>query len=304
MTRIAPDIAARVRVGIAGWSYADWDGYVYPPGVKDKLRYVAPYVDVLEINSTFYRNPAPRTAASWVRRTADLPHLAFTAKLNRRITHEQRLTPAIADETRRALAPLREAGKLRHLLAQFRYDFDDTAEHRALLERIAEHFRALTAVTLELRHRSWQDQGALSFLDALGINLATLDYPEAADSFSLDTSPVGRHAYMRLHGRNRRAWFSSGAGRDETYNYLYKEPEIDGILERIARQAAMSKTLTLVANNHYQGQEMVNALEIKARLHGGKLDLPPGLAEQYPRLRTIAKPAGRPASRWRQQELL
>jgi len=304
MKRMAPDIAARVRVGIAGWSYADWEGFVYPPGVGDKLRYVAPYVDVIEINSTFYRNPSPRTAASWVRRTADLPHLVFTAKLNRQVTHDRRLTPALADETHRALAPLAEAGRLSHLLAQFRYDFEDTAEHRGLLGDIAGRFRGLAAVTLELRHRSWQDGAALSFLGSLGINLATLDHPEAANSFSLDTSPVGEHAYMRLHGRNRKAWFSSDAGRDETYNYLYNEQEIDGILARIARQATLSKTLTLVANNHYRGQEMVNALEIKARLRGGKLDLPPGLAEHYPRLGAIAKPAGRPASAWRQPELL
>ena len=50
----------------------------------------------------------------------------------------------------------------------------------------------------------------------------------------------------------------------------------------------MSKSLTLIANNHYQGKEAANALEIKARVTGRPVDVPPRLLQQYPRLRTIA----------------
>ena len=34
--------------------------------------------------------------------------------------------------------------------------------------------------------------------------------------------------YLRLHGRNTKAWFSK-AGRDDTYNYLYSKDEMDSI---------------------------------------------------------------------------
>ena len=43
-----------------------------------------------------------------------------------------------------------------------------------------------------------------------------------------------------------------------------------------------------MANNHYQGKEAVNALEIKARIEGRRVPVPPGLIERYPRLSRIA----------------
>ena len=32
-----------IHCGIAGWSYRDWEGWVYPGDVREKLRYVAPW---------------------------------------------------------------------------------------------------------------------------------------------------------------------------------------------------------------------------------------------------------------------
>ena len=51
----------------------------------------------------------------------------------------------------------------------------------------------------------------------------------------------------------------------------------------------MSRSLTLIANNHFAGKEVLNALEIKSRLTGEKVDVPPGLAKRYPRANRIAK---------------
>lgn len=82
-----------ISVGVAGWSYPDWDGYVYPRREKDKLRFVAGYLDMIEINSTFYRPPDARTSESWLKRTADLPDFFFSAKLHRDMTHEGRFSP-------------------------------------------------------------------------------------------------------------------------------------------------------------------------------------------------------------------
>ena len=57
-----------IRVGVAGWSYPDWEGIVYPASKAvgfDRLSYLARYFDTLEINTSFYRIPAPATAARW-----------------------------------------------------------------------------------------------------------------------------------------------------------------------------------------------------------------------------------------------
>jgi len=286
------DEANHIRIGIAGWSYPDWENVVYPPGTRDRLAFIAPYVDLIEINSTFYRIPAPRTVQSWCRRTQPLPDFSFAAKLHQDITHKGTLEPAAVDAFRTSLAPLLDGGRLRHLLAQFRYDFSDTPETRNYLRRIRDSFSALTTLTLELRHKSWESEDALAFLACLGVTVANLDYPTTWNSFCPDLCAVGDHAYFRLHGRNTRAWFNRKAGRDETYNYLYSPPELKGIAQRAARIATQSRSLTVVANNHYRGKEIVNALELKALLTGRKVPAPPSLLRAYPRLASSA--ANRP----------
>ena len=281
--------AEKITCGIAGWSYADWNGYVYDSSVKDKLRFLAEYVDLIEINSTFYRPPDPKTAASWARRTDDVPGFQFSAKLHQDVTHGPSVDPLAAKAFNEGLRPLVDAGKLRHLLAQFRWDFADTQPNRDRLAQIREHFGEVTNLTLELRHNSWQSPRALDHLRSLGVSVANLDYPLARNSFNLLHCDVGDHAYLRLHGRNADAWFDKKAGRDETYNYAYSEKEVDEIVDRAAVIANMSKSLTLVANNHYQGKEAMNALEIKAKLSGRKVKVPPRLLEKYPRLGRIAQ---------------
>jgi uncharacterized protein YecE (DUF72 family) len=288
MLTVPADVAGRIACGVAGWSYPDWKGYVYGPEVKDELRFVAGFVDMIEINSTFYRPPEARTAESWVRRTADLPGFFFAAKLHQDLTHRGLVEPFMVEAVRRGFEPLRREGRLRHLLAQFRYDFADTPAAREHLGRIGGAFGGLANLVFELRHGSWQSPGALEFLRSLGVAVANLDCPVGRQSFTLRVSGVGEHAYLRLHGRNAKAWFSKGAGRDETYNYQYSPKEVDEIVRRAVEIAAMTRSLTLVANNHYQGKEAVNVLQIKARLTGSKVAVPPLLAQKYPELGEIA----------------
>jgi uncharacterized protein YecE (DUF72 family) len=283
---VAP--ADRISVGVAGWSYPDWEGYVYPPRCGDKLAYVAQFVDVMEINSTFYRPPDRKTVESWHRRTQSVAGFSFTAKLHQDITHHGRLDPSTVRAFQEGFQPLSDAGRLRHLLAQFRYDFADSPPARDHLHRIREAFPSPPTLTLELRHVSWQEPPALEFLRSLGVNVATLDYPVARDSFRLRTCALGPHAYFRLHGRNAKAWFSQGAGRDETYNYLYNRTELGDIVKRALDLAEMTQSLVLVANNHYQGKEMVNALEIKAMIRSGRVPAPPPLIRRFPQLGDVA----------------
>jgi len=283
-----------IRCGIAGWSYPDWAGRVYGKGVRDQLAFIARYVDLIEINNTFYRPPEAKNAASWVRRTAALPGFLFSAKLHQDVTHRFTIEPSTVAAFREGLEPIRSAGKLSHLLAQFRYDFADGPGSRDLLHRIRENFGSLAELVIEVRHASWQSLDALEFLRGLGITVANLDFPLARDSFSLEKCLIGRNGYFRLHGRNRKAWFDAKAGRDETYDYLYSPRELARIRERAVSLAISYQSLTIVANNHYRGKEVANALELKHLLTGRKVEVPPALVEEYPRLREIAVEPGPP----------
>ncbi len=282
--------ADKIRVGVAGWSYPDWAGFVYSGRIKDQLRFLAGYVDLIELNSTFYRPPDAKNAASWVKRTADLPDFFFTAKLHQDVTHEGKIEEAMVRVFHEGFKPMIDAGKLRQLLAQFRYDFADSPRTRDHVSAIQERFGDLTEMTLELRHVSWQAPEALSFLESLGVNVANLDYPTAKNSFSLQECRVGRTGYLRLHGRNAAAWFDKKAGRDQTYNYLYSRKELDDIVKRALSLAKTYRSLIIVGNNHYEGKEVTNALQIKAMVTGKKVKVPPPLAERYPELKEIAAP--------------
>jgi len=269
--------------GISGWSYPDWEGWVYPPRCGDTLAYIAPYVDFIEINSTFYAVPQAAMAARWLDRTQHLADFFFTAKLHRAFTHEGLRDAATATAFREGLGPLRAGGRLQALLAQFPASFDDTAEHAARLAWLRDAFHEVPLI-VEVRHRSWQAPAALAFLQRLGVSVASLDYPSDAASFDLDTCRVGTERYLRLHGRNREAWGNPQAGRDQTYNYLYNADELDALAARAQRLQQGARPAMVAANNHFRGQALVNALELRARARHRPVEVPALLQARYPRL--------------------
>lgn len=280
-------MSSAIYIGIAGWSYADWNGIVYTSSKMDQLEYVSRFVDCLEINSTFYRPPVERNSESWLRRTAAKPGFFFTAKLHRDFTHEGKIDPAAVKQFHKGFEPLLREGKLKHLLVQFRYDFSDSASNRRHLSKIVENFSDTFNLAVEVRHKSWENPETLVFLQGLGVAVCNLDYPTASNSFNMQQCTVGEHGYFRMHGRNSEKWFSK-AGRDETYNYYYNDNELSQIKKRIDGLADAFKTLTVIANNHYRGAELANAIELKALFSGCKQPVPEGLLKAYPDLARIA----------------
>lgn len=278
---------SRIYVGIAGWSYADWNGIVYTHSGTDKLEYVSGFVDVIEINSTFYRPPAERNSVSWLKRTSANPQFFFTAKLCREITHEGKIESATVKQFHTGFKPLLDEGKLKHLLVQFRYDFADSQQSRGHLSEIVKNFSDTFSLVVEVRHKSWQMPGALNFLQDLGVAVCNLDYPTTWNSFDMQLCTVGTNGYFRMHGRNAEKWFSK-AGRDETYDYYYEDSELAQIKKRLDKLAKAFESLTVIANNHYRGAELANALELKALVTGQKQPVPEGLLRSYPDLARIA----------------
>ena len=60
-----------ILIGTSGWSYPEWDGAFYPPGM-DPADYLSWYADrfpVVEVDSTFYRVPPRRMVEGWRRHT-------------------------------------------------------------------------------------------------------------------------------------------------------------------------------------------------------------------------------------------
>ncbi len=280
-------MAGAIYTGIAGWSYPDWKGIVYTDTKTDQLEYVSRFVDCIEINSTFYKPPFERTTRSWLERTSAKAGFFFTAKLHRDITHEGRLEAETIKQFHEGFAPLLEAGRLKTLLAQFRYDFDDTDFNRQYLSKITAAFADVFNIAVEVRHKAWQLPEGLKFLEGLGVSICNLDYPTGPKSFDMEVCTAGKEGYFRMHGRNAEKWFSKST-RDEIYDYYYNEKELGQIKRRIEELAKAFQTLTVIANNHYRGAELANSLELKCLLTGRKQPVPEGLLRAYPQLEKIA----------------
>jgi uncharacterized protein YecE (DUF72 family) len=282
-----------VRIGPAGWSYKDWEGVVYPqkPGPKfDALEYISRFFDTIEINSSFYRPPTASTASSWAKRVTGNRRFTFTAKLHRLFTHERgKATATDEKEFRKGIEPLANAEKLGALLLQFPWSFKNTEDNRVYLTRLLDTFKEYPLV-LEVRHSSWNNPQILDWLEERVVGICNVDQPLFSKSIrpqSLTTSPIG---YVRLHGRNYQNWFRENAPRDERYNYLYSLEELDPWITRIKEVAKHTHETYVVTNNHFRGQAVVNALEIKSTLEEELVPAPGPLFEVYPRLKDSAIP--------------
>ncbi len=284
-------MAGKVYIGIAGWSYPDWKGIVYTERKIDQLEYVSRFVDCVEINNTFYRPPSEKTTRAWLQSISESADFFFTGKLHRDFTHKGEIDAEMVKQFHKGFVPLLETDKLKHLLAQFRYDFVDCGESRQYLSRIVKSFCDVFNLAVEVRHKSWQEKDALEFLEELGVTVCNLDYPTTWNSFNMQSCTVGRNGYFRLHGRNAEKWFSK-AGRDESYNYYYNSEELAEIKKRIERLTGAFESVTVIANNHYRGAELANAIELKALLSGEEQIIPEGLLRAYPNLTRIALESG------------
>jgi uncharacterized protein YecE (DUF72 family) len=279
-----------IRVGPAGWSYKDWEGIVYPqkPGPKfDPLGYLSGFFDTIEINSTFYRPPSPSSATDWVRRVQHNVQFKFTAKLYRAFTHESSgAIPQDESDYRKGLDPIFQAGRLGAVLIQFPWSFKNTETGRERLDRLLKQFSEYPLV-VEVRHASWNRPEVLDWFEEAGVGFCNIDQPLFRHSIkpsSVATSMVG---YIRLHGRNYRSWFTENRKPSDRYDYLYPLEELEPWVDRVRLVSREVKETFVVTNNHYLGKGIVNALDIKALLVGGKVRGPAILGEKYPHLKQL-----------------
>jgi uncharacterized protein YecE (DUF72 family) len=285
---VSNQLENRVHIGPAGWDYPDWDGIFYPsrrPRNFDALAYVASYFTLVEINSTFYRVPAPYVVRRWVERIAHRPHFTFTMKAHQSLTHHGPVpTPPELAPLRGTIDILADAERLGAVLLQFPWSFRFDDESRQHLDARVQELRPFP-LAVEVRHASWETPDALSYLGALGVSVSGVDQPVIGESippYHYRAGPAG--AYFRLHGRNYRNWFAEDAGRDARYDYLYSPEELSPWANVIRQAAAETNAAYVVLNNHFRGQAPANAFELAHLMFGRKLPAPDELRRAIPRL--------------------
>ncbi len=295
-----------VRIGTAGWSYKDWEGIFYPPGMQRRkqhpLEYLARFFDTTEINTSFYGPVKPELAKLWCRKIESVnKNFLFTAKLYRAFTHSPMsvmeptsaasIRPTDEDEirTREGLDAIANEGRLGALLIQFPVSFKNTSLNREYLERLLRQFIEYPRV-VEVRHSSWNDAETLASFTQKNVGFCNIDQPVLGRSLAPTEHVTGTLGYVRLHGRNYEQWFDSD-NRNDRYNYLYSAQELAGWKERIESVAERAQTTYVITNNHFESKAGVNALELKAMISGKRVPAPPTLIQKYPELRRFADAA-------------
>jgi uncharacterized protein YecE (DUF72 family) len=227
-------------LGTSGWSYADWEGTLYPEALPSasRLAEYAKHYATVEIDSTFYGTPRRSTVQNW--REVAPEGFLFAAKFPKEITHDRNLVGATA-ETDGFLRTIAELGdRLGPLLLQLPPSFD--VEGMGVLEdflrRLPEGFR----YAVEVRHRSWLGSDLTALLRERGVALTLIDYPrmprmeEATADFS----------YIRWLGNRRE--FPEG----HTHLKKDRDDDLSWWSDLVGRFLEEGRTVFAYANNHYQ----------------------------------------------------
>jgi len=142
---------------------------------------------------------------------------------------------------------------------------------------------------VEVRDSSWNNPDTLAEFARRNVAFCNIDQPVMGKSLAPTEHVTAPIAYVRLHGRNYDQWFDSD-NRNDRYNYLYKEQELEDWKERIENVAHKAQTTYVITNNHFESKAGVNAIELKAMITGKRASAPPTLLQKYPELRKFADP--------------
>ncbi len=239
---------------------------MYPSGKPrgfEPLAYLAGFFDCIEMNVSFYRVPTAELVVKWLKTVEDRPDFRFTYKLYRGLTHdtEDEALPPYLD----ALEPCRAAGRLGAILLQFPYFFRNTKQSRARLSKLAGGLEGWPCA-VEIRDQSWLIKPALDFIGRLSFSLVNIDICQAKNSVPPGSTTTGPIGYVRLHGRNHDAWFDRDAHRDQKYDYLYTEAELEEWVRHVNVIAARTDSTYVITNNHFGGKAVANAFMLARRV--------------------------------------
>ncbi len=129
-------------------------------------------------------------------------------------------------------------------------------------------------MAIEFRHKSWWHPQTIESFRERGLAFCNIDQPLPDPNCLPPTEEVtADFAYVRFHGQNIKNWFSVKSNRDERYNYLYAEKELEPWIESIQRMRNKAQRVFVLMNNHFAGKALINAIQLRQKL-GYSVDTP------------------------------
>ncbi len=246
MTRIKKGLT----IGTSGWSYGDdWKGIFYRSPSSLLKQYLS-YFDTAEINSTFYALPQPKFIKYLVDSVDE--GRFFTAKLPRKVTHDNRLR--LDGEGGEVLAKYHELirpakGRIPVLLIQLPpWKLSSMGDLEAFFTALDTDFR----YAIEFREHSWLTQSTWRLLEDYGVAHVVVDEPKLPIDLRITTD----FAYVRWHGHGEKPW----------YRYLYKTTELEEWVPRVRALENQAESVVGYFNNHFHGNAPLNALQMLSLL--------------------------------------
>lgn len=295
-----------IRVGLCSWSDPSLikSKAFYPRGCSSaeaRLRYYATQFPIVEVDSSFYAMPSATNAVLWAERTPS--DFAFNVKAFRLLTGHQtppNVLPAdiaaalpplparkknwyyedLPQELRdelwhrfiAALAPLKQAGRLRAVHFQFAPWASHGPKWRAHVEHCVQRM-AGHLVAVEFRNASWYGEGraadTLAWQRELGVAHTIVDEPQGVGNFAQGVWAVTHPslAVVRLHGRNAETWDAKGlAASSDRFNYDYEPAELDDLARQIEQVVDDALEVAVLLNVNYEDQGVRAARGLMDRL--------------------------------------
>lgn len=184
------------RIGCSGFYYKEWKDIFYPPGLPQKqwFKYYCQHFNTIEINSSFYRQPSPKSFQTWYNDSPD--DFLFSIKAPRTMTHYKRFIDA-KDELNSFYEVISDGlkEKLGCILFQVPPGFLYSTERMELvLNSMKKGFNNV----FEGRQISWWNPVALQEFKKHNITFSGISYPSALpDDVIQDIDLV----YYRFHGK-------------------------------------------------------------------------------------------------------
>ena len=286
-------------VGTCSWTDSTLIGEsgFYPAktmSAEERLRFYASKFNTVEVDSPFYALPSEAVVALQTARTpADFKlnykaygmlttHSVETRSLPKAmrdifpasLLDKPRLSYSDVPEEARSLAfrmfssalkPAAAAGKLGCVVFQFPPWFSYGSKSLGHVERCRDELPEYE-LAIEFRNPGWLDSErraeTMRFLSERSLAYVSVDEPQFDEPKTVPPifEATTGTAYVRLHGRNKEAWFKKGLTAAERFAYDYSQGELFEIAGRIKPLAKSADKTFVMFNNCFRDYAVNNAM--------------------------------------------